>query len=149
LAHLITARSMTMLPGRRWSAPPPERRQRVRIASLSLLLPVLLHLDSPLGLFNRSSTILAVPSRPPGEHSRALPRIGAHPLGGRLAGCSKNSPTRRLGSASKFRPKGRAPSSSAIACRARTTRMVRTWSLLILTSCNTNLCPYTPHAASR
>src|SRR5262245_4230020 len=25
--------------------------------------------------FNRSSTILAVPSRPPGEHSRALPRI--------------------------------------------------------------------------
>src|SRR5262249_22879554 len=130
------------------------RRQRVRIASLSLLLPVLLHLlcgseISPLGLFNRSSTILAVPSRPPGEHSRALPRIGAHPLGGRLAGCSKNSPTRRLGSASKFRPRGRAPSSSAIACRARTTRMVRPWSLLILTSCNTNLCPYGPHAACR
>ena len=55
----------------------------------------------------------------------------------------------QIGDRSTSRPRGRAPSSSATACRARTTRMVRPSSLLILTSCNTNLCPYSPHAACR
>jgi hypothetical protein len=54
----------------------------------------------------------------------------------------------QIGDRLNISPEG-ARAIAAIACRARTTGMARPWLLLILITCNTNLCPHDPHAACR